>query len=138
MLGESPIVDVQSARRQQVIDGDVLQAIPTSRSYNNVLQLVPGVVAGDGQVQLRPAMLLFTAHGGNAEDGRLTVDGINTGASRGGAGVSGYIPDMQNTAEITVHHLGQPRRSRDRRAVDDGRPEVGRQRAERLVLPLRV
>ena len=37
---------------------------------------------------------------GSAEDGRLTVDGINTGASRGGAGVSGYIPDMQNTAEI--------------------------------------
>jgi len=101
VTGESPIVDTQSARRQQVIDGDVLQAIPTSRSYNNVLQLVPGVVAGDGQVQLRPAMLLFTAHGGNTEDGRLTVDGINTGASRGGAGVSGYIPDMQNTAEIT-------------------------------------
>src|SRR5690606_10345886 len=38
--------------------------------------------------------------GGNAEDGRLTVDGINTGASRGGAGVSGYIPDMQNAAEV--------------------------------------
>ena len=44
VTGETPIVDVQSARRQQVIDGDVLQAIPTSRSYNNVLQLVPGVV----------------------------------------------------------------------------------------------
>ena len=70
VTGESPIVDVQSARRQQVIDGEVLQAIPTSRSYNNVLQLVPGVVAGDGQVQLRPAMLLFTAHGGNADASR--------------------------------------------------------------------
>jgi hypothetical protein len=101
VTGESPIVDIQSARRQQVIDGDVLQTIPTSRSYNNVLQLVPGVVAGDGQVQLRPTMLLFTAHGGSAEDGRLTLDGINTGASRGGAGVSGYIPDMQNAAEVT-------------------------------------
>jgi hypothetical protein len=106
VTGESPIVDVQSARRQQVIDGEVLQLIPTSRSYNNVLQLVPGVVAGDGQVQLRPTMLLFTAHGGNAEDGRLTVDGINTGASRGGAGVSGYIPDMQNTAEVAFSVSG--------------------------------
>jgi hypothetical protein len=106
VTGESPIVDVQSARRQQVIDGDVLQTIPTSRSYNNVLQLVPGVVGGDGQVQLRPTMLLFTAHGGNAEDGRLTLDGINTGASRGGAGVSGYIPDMQNTAEIVFSISG--------------------------------
>ena len=101
VTGESPIVDVQSARRQQVIDGDVLAALPTSRSYNDVLQLVPGVVAGNGQVQLRPGMLLFSAHGGSAEDGRLTLDGINTGASRGGAGVSGYIPDMQNAAEVT-------------------------------------
>jgi hypothetical protein len=63
--------------------------------------MVPGVVAGNGQAQLRPGMLLFTAHGGNAQDGRLTVDGINTGASRGGAGVSGYIPDMQNAQEVT-------------------------------------
>ncbi len=104
--GESPIVDVQSARRQQVIDGDVLQAIPTSRSYNSVLQLVPGVVAGNGQVQLRPGMQLFSAHGGNAEDGRLTLDGINTGASRGGAGVSGYVPDVQNTQEISFSISG--------------------------------
>ena len=49
VTGESPIVDVQSARRQQVIDGDVLSTLPTSRSYNDVLQLVPGVVAGNGQ-----------------------------------------------------------------------------------------
>jgi hypothetical protein len=101
VTGESPIVDVRSARRQQVIDGDILQTLPTSRSYNDVLQLAPGVVAGNGQAQLRPGMLLFTAHGGNTQDGRLTVDGINTGASRGGAGVSGYIPDMQNAQEVT-------------------------------------
>lgn len=101
VTGESPIVDVRSARRQQVIDGDILQTLPTSRSYNDVLQLAPGVVAGNGQAQVRPGMLLFTAHGGNAQDGRLTVDGINTGASRGGAGVSGYIPDMQNAQEVT-------------------------------------
>jgi len=101
VTGESPIVDVRSASRRQVIDGDVLQTLPTSRSYNDVLQLAPGVVAGNGQAQLRPGMLLFTAHGGSTEDGRLTVDGINTGASRGGAGVSGYIPDLQNAQEVT-------------------------------------
>jgi hypothetical protein len=101
VTGESPIVDIRSASRRQVLDGDVLQTLPTSRSYNDVLQLAPGVVAGNGQAQLRPGMLLFTAHGGNTQDGRLTVDGINTGASRGGAGVSGYIPDMQNAQEVT-------------------------------------
>ena len=106
VTGESPIVDTHSARRQQVIDGDILQTLPTSRSYNDVLQLAPGVVAGNGQAQLRPGMLLFTAHGGNTQDGRLTLDGINTGASRGGAGVSGYIPDMQNAQEVTFSISG--------------------------------
>jgi hypothetical protein len=106
VTGESPIVDTHSARRQQVIDGDVLQTLPTSRSYNDVLQLAPGVVGGNGQAQVRPGMLLFTAHGGNSQDGRLTLDGINTGASRGGAGVSGYIPDMQNAQEITFSISG--------------------------------
>ena len=101
VTGESPIVDVQSARRQQIISGPVLAALPTSRSYNNVLQLVPSVVAGDGQLQLRPTMLLFTAHGGSTQDGRLTVDGVNTGSSRGGSGVSSYVPDIQNTTEVT-------------------------------------
>jgi hypothetical protein len=106
VTGEAPIVDTRSARRQQVIDGDILQTLPTSRSYNDVLQLAPGVVAGNGQAQLRPGMLLFTAHGGNTQDGRLTLDGINTGASRGGAGVSGYIPDMQNAQEVTFSISG--------------------------------
>jgi len=104
--GETPIVDVQSARRQAVIGGDVLQAIPTSRSYNNILQLVPAVDPGTAQIQLSPTMLLFTAHGGSAEDGRLTVDGLNTGASRGGAGVSGYVPDLQNTQEVAFSISG--------------------------------
>jgi len=104
--GSTPVVDVQSARRQAVISGDVLQNIPTSRSYNNVLQLVPSVDNGTSQVQLSPTMTLFTSHGGYAGDGRLTVDGLNTGASRGGGGVSGYVPDMQNTQEVALSVSG--------------------------------
>ena len=106
VTGESPIVDVQSARRQQVIDGDVLNAIPTNRSYNSVLQLVPGVEQGNGQVQLRPGLAMFSAHGGSAEDGRLTVDGIDVGSSRGGAGVSSYVADMQNISEVAFSISG--------------------------------
>ena len=106
VTGESPVVDVQSARRQQIIGGPVLAALPTSRWYNNILQLVPSVVAGDGNLQLRPTMLLFTAHGGSTQDGRLTVDGINTGSSRGGLGVSSYVPDIQNTSEVAFSIAG--------------------------------
>jgi hypothetical protein len=120
VTGESPIVDVQSARRQQVIDGQVLQSLPTSRSYNNVLQLVPAVTPADsGQVQLRPTMILFSAHGGNSEDGRLTVNGINVGSSRGGSGVANYVADLQGAAEVTFQisgNLGE---------AESGGPQMG-------------
>ena len=136
VTGESPIVDVQSARRQQVIDGDVLNTIPTSRSYNNVLQLVPGVVAGDGQVQLRPTMLLFTAHGG--KHGGRPPDARRHQHRRVARRRRrlGLHPRHAERGGGDIHHLRQPRRSRNRRSADDGRPEVGRQHLQRLVLHL--
>ena len=33
VTGESPVVDIQTARQQQVISGDVIRALPASRSY---------------------------------------------------------------------------------------------------------
>ena len=44
VTGESPIVDVQSARRETTINNDILKAIPTVRSYNAMVVVVPGVV----------------------------------------------------------------------------------------------
>jgi len=51
VTGESPIVDVQSARRQTVLSNDVLKAIPTVRSYNAMVVVVPGVVTNTNDVQ---------------------------------------------------------------------------------------
>ena len=41
--GETPIVDVQSAKRQQTLTSDVIAAIPTARVYHSIMNLVPGV-----------------------------------------------------------------------------------------------
>jgi hypothetical protein len=43
VTGESPIVDVQSAKHEQTLSNDVLKAIPTVRSYNAMVVVVPGV-----------------------------------------------------------------------------------------------
>src|SRR6266540_4061253 len=43
VTGETPVVDVQSARREVTLNTDVLKAIPTVRSYNAMVQVVPGV-----------------------------------------------------------------------------------------------
>src|SRR5690242_4529284 len=37
VTGESPIVDVQSIRRQTVIDNEVITSLPATRSYNSLM-----------------------------------------------------------------------------------------------------
>ena len=39
-----PSVDVHSAKREVTLSGEVVRSIPTARSYNALLVLVPGVV----------------------------------------------------------------------------------------------
>src|SRR6186713_3486421 len=43
VTGESPVVDVQTARQQVVIDGDVLRTLPASRSYGNYIAAIPAI-----------------------------------------------------------------------------------------------
>src|SRR4029079_14356523 len=106
--GEAPVVDVQSAQRQQVINSEVMASIPASRSYENLAALVPGIqLATTGQniggIQ-GPVPPYFTGHGGSSFEGRLRIDGMTTGGSTGG--VSLMALDTGNAAEITVSTTG--------------------------------
>ena len=96
VTGETPIVDVQNAMRQQVLSGELVANTPAARSWNGIMLLVPGVTGDPNTVQLTPGMVLFGIHGGPVQEGRLQVDGMNVGASRGGGGVSGYSVDTSN------------------------------------------
>ena len=105
--GETPIVDVQSAKRQQVVSNEIVNAVPAVRAWNSILMLVPSITGSDnGNVILNPGMITFGNHGGPTTEGRLQVDGINVGASRGGAGVGGYLTDIGNSQEVTFSTSG--------------------------------
>ncbi len=106
VTGETPIVDVQNAARQQVLDGNLVANTPAAKSWNGIMLLVPGVTGDTNTVQLTPGMVLFGIHGGPATEGRLQVDGMNVGASRGGGGVSGYSVDTANVQEVTFRTSG--------------------------------
>jgi len=83
VTGETPVVDVQSAKRQQTINTEMLTNIPTTRASNAILTLIPSMtVSGGGNVnvQLTPGMIVFGGRGGRGNEGRLQVDGLNTGA----------------------------------------------------------
>src|SRR5688500_5453018 len=49
VTGETPVVDVQSTRRQAVLDNETVSTIPVARGYGNLLATVPGIqIAGAG------------------------------------------------------------------------------------------
>jgi hypothetical protein len=109
VTGESPIVDVQSVRRQMVLDNDIISAIPSSRSYNNLIQLIPNSINQGGaptDAQVVPGMVVFGGFGGRSNEGRVNVDGISVGSAFNGAGVSSYIADVANAREISMTTSG--------------------------------
>jgi hypothetical protein len=109
VTGESPIIDVQSVRRQMVLDNVTISAIPSSRSYNNLIQLIPNSVNQAGaptDVQVVPGMVVFGGFGGRSNEGRVNVDGISVGSAFNGAGVSSYIADVANAREIAMTTTG--------------------------------
>ena len=106
VTGESPIVDVQSARRQLTLGSDVLRSIPTIRNYNGVVLLVPGVVTNTNDVPTGATTTQFPIHGGRNNEGRLMIDGLNIGTPVGGNQPPGYIADIGNAQEITFTTSG--------------------------------
>jgi hypothetical protein len=109
VTGESPIVDVQSVRRQTVISGDVMKDLPAARSYAGVMMLIPSTITQAGanlDIQVTPGMLVFGGAGGRNNEARIQVDGLNTGAAFNGAGVSSYMVDISNAQEIATTTSG--------------------------------
>ena len=104
--GETPVVDVQSATRQEVLSNDVLKTLPVTRSYDSLLTAVPSVTGGSLDVTLTPTMRIFTNHGGRGNEGNMALDGLNVGAAFNGGGVSGYILDTANAAEVQMNISG--------------------------------
>jgi hypothetical protein len=107
VTGESPIVDIQSARREVTLSGDVVRAIPSQRNYGSMVMMVPGVItnvndaAGAGTVTTQ-----FPIHGGRANESRMLVDGLNVGNPPGGNQPPTYVADIGNAAEIAFTTSG--------------------------------
>ena len=101
--GETPVVDVQSTRRETVLNASVLETLPATRSYGALLNSIPGLtIQGNTSAQTTPTMTLFTAHGGDPLEGRITIDGLTVAAAFNGGGVSSFTYDVTNVEEMQV------------------------------------
>jgi hypothetical protein len=83
VTAESPIVDTKSATTGQDITLQLTESLPTGRSYQSYLQLVPGVLPDDPQTPGNPAAksgLNYSDIGGNlgvSSDNFYYFNGIN-------------------------------------------------------------
>src|SRR5437667_1903960 len=107
VTGESPVVDVQSARREIVMNNDIIQALPVARAAGALLNATPGLTVDTNGPALSPTMTFFNAHSGAANsagvagEGRMTVNGMTIAAARSG-GVSSYVYDTPNAQEVAI------------------------------------
>jgi len=106
VTGEAPIVDVASARRETTLSNDILKAIPTVRSYNALVVVVPGVVTNLNDTVVGTSTTQFPIHGGRNNEGRMTIDGMNVGNPPGGNQPPAYVADVGNAEEVTFSTSG--------------------------------
>ena len=112
VTGETPIVDVQSARVQQTVSKDILAAIPSSRNAAGIQSLVPGMSTNtdSGGISGGVTGSAGAMYGGRSADSRTQNDGLNTGW----AGAGTRRRPARQRRRLTgsgVEHIGRPRRS---------------------------
>ena len=96
-----PQVDVHSARREVTLSGQILRSIPTVRSYNAILVLVPGIVTNANDTVTGTNTTSFPIHGGRVNEGRLQMDGLTVGSPPSGNSATSYVVDVGNAQEVT-------------------------------------
>src|SRR5207249_5012050 len=108
VTGETPVVDLQSAKQERTLDTVYLKTVPTGRSQAALVTLVPGLNFTSNNVGgvNGPVSVTFSAHGGNTAEGRLQLDGMPAGAAIGGAGGSGYLVDVAHAQEVAISTSG--------------------------------
>jgi hypothetical protein len=106
VTGETPIVDVQSTKREIALDNETMRNMPGVRSYSYLLGMVPGLMTNTGNVATGPVFAIFPIHGGRGVESRLTVDGLNISNPPGGNQPPNYTADIASAQEVTMTTSG--------------------------------
>jgi hypothetical protein len=101
VTADNPVVDVHATRREVTLTGEVVKSVPTIRSYNALVGLIPGVVTSVNDVVTSTATTSFPIHGGRTNEGRLLLDGLTVGSPPSGNSAASYVVDVGDTEEVT-------------------------------------
>src|SRR5919106_90352 len=100
VTGEAPVVDVQNTTRQQVLNTETINTIPTGRNYQNLGILIPGVTTiNNAQTRqqdvggaLGDNMAYLMIHGSRPQDMRVMQNGVVTATQQAGGAIGGSAP----------------------------------------------
>src|SRR5688572_4449240 len=98
---EPPVIDLRSATRAISLTGNLIRSLPTARSYNSVVVLVPGIVTNSNDTVTGPAATAFPIHGGRQNESRLFLDGFNVGSPPSGNSATIYDVDPGQAQEVS-------------------------------------
>jgi carboxypeptidase family protein/TonB-dependent receptor-like protein len=103
----SPVVDVQSTAKAQVISRDLLDSIPTGRSAQSIAQLVPSVTLSAPDVGGSRALTqtFLSVHAMGAQQTVVMLDGMQMNGFCNDGGVQSYA-NTQNYEEMVFQTSG--------------------------------
>src|SRR5687767_3516651 len=105
VTGAAPVVDIQNVRTQAVIEQEVLANLPSTRNYQSLQLLMPGVTIAASAQDVggtRGSLAFFSTHGGDVRDSDILVGGMSFTDTQSGGGRSMYVPSIGETAEVTT------------------------------------
>ena len=103
--GATPVVDIQNVVKQRLVTADVLEAVPSGKSWSQVGVLTVGVsssltdVGGSAGENQNP----MSAHGGSTTDKVIEMDGLRLGLLTGGSAYAstGISANDASTQELS-------------------------------------
>ena len=96
--GESPVVDVQTNVKAQVLSRELLDAVPTAHTIQSIGALVVGVSLTAPDVGGSQAMqqTYFTVHGLGAAQTSVLIDGMIVNGLQGDGAIQSYLNEGAN------------------------------------------
>ena len=129
--GQSPLVDTQTVTQRKALTSDVIDSLPTGRSFQNLSVLVPGVQTGLGSQDVGGTggdrYQTLSVHGSRADQMPLIMNGMpyNNMNNTGGGYNTTLVINTGTVQEMTVTTSGLTAEQRSSGVLTNVVPKEG-------------
>jgi hypothetical protein len=129
--GQSPLIDTQSVTQRKSLSSDLIDALPTGRSFQSLSVLVPGVNTSLGNQDVGGAggqrYQTLSVHGSRADQMPLVMNGMpyNNMNNTGGGYNTTLVINTGTVQEMTVTTSGLSAESRSSGVLSNTIPKEG-------------